>query len=46
MRFALGIVVGALLLVASAYLHDTRMARPGAAHQFVNWDLVIGMLGR
>ena len=46
MRFIVGVIVGALLLLASAYLHDTRLAKPGPGNQFVNWDLVIGMIGR
>ena len=46
MRFILGVIVGAVLMLGSAYLHDTRMARPGPAQQFVNWDTLIGAFGR
>jgi hypothetical protein len=49
MRFIQGIVVGAVLLLGFAYLHDTGMLgasgdKPPAP--FVNWDTLIGMLGR
>jgi hypothetical protein len=46
MKFILGIFVGAALMLGSAYLHDTRMVRVGPAQPFVNWDIVVGMLGR
>jgi hypothetical protein len=46
MKFILGIFVGAGLMVASAYVHDIGMVRMGPKQPFVNWDTVIGMLGR
>ena len=46
MKFILGVFVGAALMVGSAYLHDTRMGPVGPAQPFVNWDTVVGMLGR
>jgi hypothetical protein len=46
MRFILGIIVGAALLLGAAYLHDTGAVRFGPAQAFVNWDTVTGMLGR
>ena len=46
MKFILGVFVGAGLMVASAYVHDTGMVRAGPKQPFVNWDTVIGMLGR
>ncbi len=46
MRFILGIIVGVVLLLGTAYLHDTRIAKPGGANQFVNWDMVIGLIGK
>ncbi len=46
MRFLLGVVVGAGLMLGSAYLHDTGRVKMGPAQPFVNWDTVIGMLGR
>ena len=49
MRFIQGIIVGAALLVGSAYLHDTGMikfADEKTPAPFVNWDTVLGMLGR
>lgn len=38
--------VGAGLMLGSAYLHDTGVVRVGPTQAFVNWDVVIGMLGR
>jgi hypothetical protein len=35
MRFILGLIVGAVLTVAGAFLHDTM--DPGAAKPLVNW---------
>lgn len=49
MRFIQGIVVGALLLLGSAYLHDTGMigtADGKAPPPFVNWDTLTAMLGK
>ena len=46
MKFIFGVVVGAVLMVGSAYLHDTGRIKAGPARPFVNWDTVIGMLGR
>ena len=45
-RFILGVFVGAALMLVSAYLHDTGVVRAGPAQPFVNWDTVIGMMGR
>jgi hypothetical protein len=49
MRFVQGIVVGALLILGAAYLHDTGML--GAPEgkpppPFVNWETLIGTFGR
>ena len=46
MRFILGIIVGAALLLGAAYLHDTGVIKAGPSQAFVNWDTVTGMLGR
>lgn len=46
MKFILGVVVGAVLTLGSAYLHDTGRLHMGPAQPFVNWNTVIGMLGR
>jgi len=46
MRFILGVFVGAALVLGSAYLHDIGVVRAGPKQPFVNWDTVIGMLGR
>ena len=46
MRFILGVFVGAALMLGSAYLHDTGVIRAGPPQPFVNWDTVIGALGR
>jgi hypothetical protein len=46
MKFILGVIVGAALVLGSAYLHDTGMVRIGPPKPFVNWDTVIEMLGR
>jgi len=46
MKFVLGVFVGAALMLGSAYLHDTGVVRAGPAQPFVNWDTVVGMLGR
>jgi hypothetical protein len=34
------------LMLGSAYPHDTGVVKAGPAQPFVNWDAVIGMLGR
>ena len=46
MRFIFGVFVGAALMLGSAYLHDIGVLRAGPRQAFVNWDTVIGMLGR
>ena len=46
MKFVLGMIVGALLMLGSAYLHDIGVMRVGPKKAFVNWDTVIGMLGK
>ena len=44
MKFILGVIVGAGLMLGSAYLHDTGRLRVGPPQAFVNWDTVIGAL--
>jgi len=44
MRFILGVFCGAVLMLGSAYLHDTGMVKAGPVQPFVNWDTLIGML--
>ena len=51
MRFIQGVIVGALLMVGSAYLHDTGMLQASSDKTppppaFVNWDTVLSMIGR
>ena len=46
MKFILGIFVGAALMLGSAYLHDIGVVRAGPDKPFVNWDTVIGMMGK
>ena len=46
MRFIFGVIVGAALMLGSAYLHDTGRLRAGPAQQFVNWDVVFSLAGR
>ena len=46
MRFILGVIVGMVLMLGSAYVHDSGMVRAGPAQPFVNWDTVIGMIAR
>jgi hypothetical protein len=46
MKFILGVFVGAALMLGSAFLHDKGVIKAGPAQPFVNWDIVIGMLGR
>lgn len=42
MRFVLGIVIGALLVVGAAYVHDAAIdpAQNPAVRPMVNWDVV------
>ncbi len=42
MRFILGIVVGALLVIGAAYVHDAAIdpARDAASQRMVNWEAV------
>jgi hypothetical protein len=44
MKFIFGMVCGAVLMLGSAYLHDTGMVRVGPSQALVNWDALIGML--
>jgi len=37
MRFIWGMIVGAALLLGSAYLHDTGVIKAGPPQAFVNW---------
>ncbi len=46
MRFILGMVVGAAVILGSAYLHDTGVVHAGPAAPFVNWDTVFALVGR
>ena len=46
MKFILGVFCGAALMLGSAYLHDTGVIKAGPKEAFVNWDTVVGMLGR
>ncbi len=46
MKFILGVIVGAVLMVGSAYVHDTGMVKIGPQQAFVNWDTVVGAFGR
>lgn len=46
MRFIQGMIVGAALMLGSAYLHDTGVIKAGPKEAFVNWDTVVGMLPR
>jgi hypothetical protein len=44
MRFLFGVVVGAVLIVGYAYVHDTMMMpppTPGGPQPYVNWEQVI-----
>lgn len=42
MRFILGIVVGAVLLIGAAYIHDSSIdpAKDPSARAMVNWEVV------
>jgi hypothetical protein len=46
MRFIIGMIFGAALMLVSAYLHDTKRVQFGPPQAFVNWDIVFGMIGR
>ena len=49
MKFIYGVVVGAALLLGSAYVHDTGMMGTvggKAPPPVVNWDTLTGMLPR
>ncbi|HZP75712.1 MAG TPA: hypothetical protein VFB45_06180 [Pseudolabrys sp.] len=50
MKFILGMITGAVMLVSGAYVHDTRMmplsAGDPAPKTFVNWDQFIGAFAR
>lgn len=46
MRFIVGVIFGAALMLVSAYLHDTGRVKFGPEKAFVNWDVVLGMIGR
>jgi len=51
MRFILGAIVGAVLVVGAAYVHDTGMLRPitgqnAPPQPLVNWDQFIAMFAR
>jgi len=46
MRFVLGMIVGAAVMLGSAYLHDTGVVRIGPAQPYVNWDMVFALVGR
>jgi hypothetical protein len=40
-RVLLGVILGALLTIGGAYIHDTQFAgKPGVERQMVNWDVV------
>ena len=50
MRFIQGVIVGALLMVGSAYLHDTGTIKFSDAKEtpppFVNWETLWGTMVR
>jgi hypothetical protein len=49
MRFIQGLIVGAVLMLGAAYLHDIGMLRSAEGKPpppFVNWDTLIGAIGR
>jgi hypothetical protein len=50
MRFVMGVVVGALLVIGGAYVRDTmalhNAAGPAPPPLLVNWDMVFGVFGR
>jgi hypothetical protein len=40
MRFALGLIVGVLITIATAYLRDASLPSGADARPMVNWDVV------
>jgi hypothetical protein len=46
MRFIVGIIVGAALILGASYLHDTGKVHFGPQGAFVNWSTVFAMIGR
>jgi hypothetical protein len=46
MRFILGMIVGAGVMLGSAYMHDTGRLNMGPKDAFVNWDAVFSLAGR
>ncbi|HZT25445.1 MAG TPA: hypothetical protein VFA57_07050 [Pseudolabrys sp.] len=46
MKFVLGMLCGAVLMLGSAYVHDRGMVNAAPSQPLVNWDTLIGMLGR
>ncbi|MBV9066069.1 MAG: hypothetical protein JO004_09930 [Methylobacteriaceae bacterium] len=40
MRFALGLIVGVLITIATAYLRDAALPSGPNARPMVNWDVV------
>jgi hypothetical protein len=49
MQFIYGAVVGAVVLLGAAYMHDTGMIGTTDGKTpapYINWDTVIGLLGR
>ena len=44
MRFLFGVIVGAGLMLGSAYLHDTGRWKVGPKEPFVNWGTVVSLL--
>jgi hypothetical protein len=46
MRVIFGIVIGAVLTVGAAYVHDSKVSGPFAEQQrLVNWDVAGGLAG-
>jgi hypothetical protein len=46
MRFIFGMIVGAAVVLGSAYMHDTGRLKMGPPQTFVNWDVVFSLAGR
>jgi hypothetical protein len=46
MRFIFGMIVGAAVMLGSAYMHDTGRLKVGPPVAFVNWDVVFSLAGR
>jgi len=46
MRFILGMIVGAGVMLGSAYMHDTGRLNMGPRVPFVNWDVVFSLAPR